>query len=161
MVSSRTRSRRRARSNRPRQLWACPKCGAQFLVANGYHSCGRFRLDDLFVRAEPHVRVLFDQFAAMVREAGDSKLIPQKTRAVFMTRMRFINVQVRRSHLLVGFVLRRRPAAGRFEKVETFSPRTHLASLRIESADDLNKSLHRVIAAAYQAGLHDLDRRSA
>jgi uncharacterized membrane protein len=157
MASSRTPTRQRSTPSRPRQLWTCPKCGAQFLVANGYHSCGRFRLDDLFVRAEPHVRVLFDRFAVMVREAGDSKLIPQKTRAVFMTRMRFINVQVRRSHLLVGFVLRRRPATGRFEKVETFSPRTHLASLRIESADELNPSLRRLIAAAYEAGLYDLD----
>jgi hypothetical protein len=141
----------------PRPLWTCTRCGAQFLVANSYHSCGRFRLDDLFVRAEPHVRPLFDRLAAMVREAGDSKLIPQKTRAVFMTRMRFINVQVRRSHLIVGFVLRRRPSHARFSKVETFSPRCHVAYVRFESASELDADVRRWIRGAYQAGLHELD----
>ena len=74
-----------------------------------------------------------------------------------MTRMRFINVQVRRSHLLVGLVLRRSPAPGRFEKVETFSPRTHLATLRIASAYELSQHLRRLIAAVYEAGLYGLD----
>lgn len=141
-----------------RPLWTCPRCAAQFLVANSYHSCGRFRLGDLFARAEPQVRPLFDRFAAMVREAGDSKLIPQKTRAVFMTRMRFINVQVRRSSLIVGFVLRRRPTSKRFTKVETFSPRSHVGYLRIQSPDDLDGDLRRWIGAAYRAGFYDVEK---
>lgn len=144
-----------ARRKRSRPLWTCPRCGWQFLVANTYHSCGRFRLDDLFLRAEPQVRLLFGRFQKMVREAGDSKLIPQKSRAVFMTRMRFINVQVRRSYLIVGFVLRRRPPDSRFSKVETFSPRSHVAYLQLRSSVDPDDDLRRWIAEAYDAGCHD------
>lgn len=148
----------RATLRSPRPLSTCARCGSQFLVANSYHSCGRFRLDDLFVRAEPHVRPLFDRFAEIVREAGDSKVIPQKTRAVFMTRMRFINVQIRRSYLIVGFILRRRPTSKRFSKVETFSPRSHAAYLRIQSPADLDAGVRRWIREAYQAGFYDLER---
>ena len=136
-------------------LWTCPRCDARFLVANTYHACGRFRLDDLFLRADPRVRSLFDGFATMVREAGDCKLIPQKTRAVFMARMRFINVQVRRSCLIAGFVLRRRPPDARFSKIETFSPRSHVAYLRLNEPADLNDDLRGWIAEAYNAGCHD------
>lgn len=141
-----------------RPLWRCPRCDAPFLVANSFHSCGRFKLDDLFLRAEPHVRLLFDRLAEMVRQAGDAKLIPQKSRAVFMTRMRFINVQVRRSHLVIGFVMRRRPAHPRFWRVETFSPRSHVAYLRVYSIDELNADVRRWIRAAHQAGRYELER---
>ena len=146
-------------SRRPRPLWTCRRCGAEFLVANSYHACGRFRLDDLFARSEPHVRDLFDRLERMVREAGDCKLIPQKSRAVFMTSMRFVNVQVRRTHLVVGFVMRERPADARFSKVETFSPRSHVAYVRLESPADLDANVRRWIRKAHEAGLYRLDNR--
>lgn len=146
-------------SRSPRPLWTCPRCGAQLLVANSYHSCGRFRLDDLFVRSEPLVRDLFDRFERMVRAAGDCTLIPQKTRVVFMTRMRFINVQVRRTHLVVGFVMRDRPGDARFSKIETFSPRSHVAYVRLHSPEDLDSDVRRWIRKAYRAGLYRLDNR--
>ena len=127
-------------------------------MANSSHSCGRFLLDDLFARAEPHVRPLFDRFAALVRQAGDSTLIPQKTRAVFMNRMRFINVQVRRTHLIVGFILRERPTDGRFVKIDAFPPRTHAAYVHLTSRADLDADLRRWIRRAYASGLDDLTR---
>jgi hypothetical protein len=88
----------------------------------------------------------------MVAAAGDATLIPQKTRAVFMTRMRFINIQVRRASLIVGFVLRERPSDARFFKVETFSPRTHVAYVRLATMEQLDAGLRRWIRQAYKAG---------
>jgi hypothetical protein len=136
-----------------RPLWTCPRCGAPFLVRNSSHSCGRFHLDDLFSRAEPHVRAIFDRFDRLVREAGESTLIPQKSRAVFTTRMRFINVQVRRSHLLVAFVLARRPASGRFSKIETMSPGTHVGYLPIRTDAEMDADVRRWIREAYAVGM--------
>jgi hypothetical protein len=150
----------RLRASR-RPLWTCPKCAAQFLIANSYHSCGRFRLDDLFVRADPPVRALFDRFARMVREAGDSKLVPQKTRAVFMSRMRFINVQVRRSALIVGFILRERPEDARFIRIDAFPPRTYACYVRFTTMSDLDGDVRRWIRQAYESGLDDLRRPRA
>jgi hypothetical protein len=48
-----------------------------------WHSCGKFSLDDLFARSQPHVRRIFDKFAKMVRACGPVHMIPQKTRVVF------------------------------------------------------------------------------
>jgi uncharacterized protein DUF5655 len=140
-----------------RPLWRCSLCGARFLVANSPHSCGTFNLDDLFLRAEPHVRETFDRLCQLVREAGDATLIPQKSRAVFMTRMRFINVQVRRSHLLVGFVMRKKPAHRRFWRVDTFSPRSHVAYLRVHAPGELDADVRGWIREAHRAGQYDLE----
>jgi hypothetical protein len=77
-----------------------------------------------------------------------------------MTRMRFINLQVRRSHLIVGFVLRRRPTSKRFSKIETFSSHSHVAYLTIRSPGELDGEVRRWVRAAYRAGFHDVERRA-
>ena len=86
-------------------LWTCPKCGAKFVSAHMWHSCGRYRLDDLFARSEPHVFKLFQRFRRMVEACGPSTMIPQKTRVVFMVRMRFAGATVRKTGLRVGLIL--------------------------------------------------------
>lgn len=89
-------------------LWACPKCGARFVSANMWHSCGRFRVEDLFARSEPHVFALYRRFKRMVERCGPVIEIPQKTRLVYMVRMRFAGFTVRKSGLRVGLILTRR-----------------------------------------------------
>ena len=76
-----------ARKLRP--LWRCPKCGARFVTRNMWHSCGKFTLETLFAKSEPQVLPLFKKFAALVRRCGRVTMIPQKTRVVFMDRVRF------------------------------------------------------------------------
>lgn len=98
------------------------------------------------------MRPLFDRLTDMVREAGDAVLVPQKTRAVFMTRMRFINVQVRRSHLVVGFILRRKPADRRFDRVEAYGARTYGAYLRVSALAEFDADVARWIREAYVTG---------
>ena len=107
-------------------LWTCPKCGAKFVSANMSHSCGRFALGALFARSEPHVFKLFQKLRTMVRACGRSTMIPQKTRVVFMVRMRFAGATVRKSHLRVGLILERRlPPDARLVQIESFGPRCH------------------------------------
>jgi hypothetical protein len=60
-------------------LWRCPKCGAQFVSANMWHSCGRFRVEDLFTKCEPQVFELYRRFKRMVERCGPVVEIPQKT----------------------------------------------------------------------------------
>jgi len=96
-------------------LWACPKCGARFVSANIWHSCGRFRVEDLFAKSEPHVFDLYRRFKRMVERCGPVIEIPQKTRLAGFT--------VRKSGLRVGLILTRRlPADPRLVKVEAFAP---------------------------------------
>jgi hypothetical protein len=80
-------------------LWTCPKCSAQFVSANMWHSCGRRSVEDLFARSDPHVFKLYLKFKRMVEGCGPVTMIPQKTRLVFMVRMRFAGFTVRKSGL--------------------------------------------------------------
>src|SRR4030095_3582672 len=123
-------------------LWTCPKCGAKFVSANMWHSCGRLALGALFAKSEPHVFKLFQKFRTMVRACGPSTMIPQKTRVVFMVRMRFAGATVRKTNLRVGLILERRlPDDPRLEKVETFAASCHGHYFRIDRPDQLDDSM--------------------
>jgi hypothetical protein len=134
-------------------LWTCPKCGARFVSANMWHSCGRFRLEDLFARSEPHVFELFQKFRRMVEACGPSTMIPQKSRVVFMVRMRFAGASVLKSCLRIGLILERAlPDDPRLQKIETFGPRSHGHYFRIDDGDQLDERMQRWIREAYDSG---------
>jgi hypothetical protein len=134
-------------------LWACPKCGARFVSANMWHSCGRFRVEDLFARSEPHVFALYRRFKRMVERCGPVIEIPQKTRLVYMVRMRFAGFTVRKSGLRVGLILTRRlPADPRLVKVETFGPHSIGHYFDIERPEQLDASMQRWVREAYDSG---------
>src|SRR5262245_54501589 len=123
-------------------LWTCPKCGAKFVSARMWHSCGRFELADLFAKSEPHVFETFNKFRRMVESCGPVTMIPQKTRVVFMVRMRFAGATVRKTSLRVGLILARKlPDDPRHEKAETFNPFCHAHYFRIDRANHLDASL--------------------
>jgi hypothetical protein len=134
-------------------LWTCPKCGAKFVSANMWHSCGRYRLEDLFAHSEPHVFELFQKLKRMVNACGPSTMIPQKTRVVFMVRMRFAGATVRKTGLRIGLILERRlPDDPRLEAIETFGPYSHGHYFRIDRADQLDSVMQRWIREAYDCG---------
>jgi uncharacterized protein DUF5655 len=135
-----------------RPLWKCPKCGERFTGTNMSHSCGKFSLDDLFARSEPHVRKTFHEYARLVRTCGPVRMIPQKTRVVFQARMRFAGATPRKSHLLCHFILSRKIDNPRFHKIETFNPRCHAHYLRVSEDAELDAEVARWLREAYEVG---------
>lgn len=118
-----------------------------------WHSCGRYRLDDLFARSEPHVFKLFQKLKRLVNACGPSTMIPQKTRVVFMVRMRFAGATVRKANLRVGLILERLiPADSRLEETETFSPYCHAHYFRIDREEQLDQTFQRWVREAYDSG---------
>ena len=133
-------------------LWQCPKCGERFVTANMWHSCGKYSLDDLFARSEPHVIRLFHRFAEMIRACGPVTMIPQKTRVVFQVRVRFGGCYPRKSHLLCALALPRVDNNPRFFKIEPYAPHFVGHSFRVYSEADLDADLQRLMREAYQVG---------
>jgi len=117
-----------------------------------WHSCGKYKLEALFVRSEPHVFPLFQEFAAVVQECGPVRMIPQKSRIVFMVRVRFAGCTVKKSHLDCGFLLTRRLDDPRIHEVITFSPRSYGHRVRVCSEKDLDARFRRWIREAYAYG---------
>jgi hypothetical protein len=119
-----------------------------------WHSCGRFRLEDLFVHSEAAVFALFQKFRRIVESCGPVTMIPQKTRVVFMVRMRFAGATVRKSNLRIGLILTRRLEPDpRFEKVEVFAPHSIGHYLRIERPEQLDDDVRRWVREAYDCGI--------
>ncbi len=135
-----------------KSLWRCPKCGERFVTRNMWHSCGKHSLKALFAHSEPHVFRLFQKFAAMVRACGPVHMIPQKSRVVFQVRVRFAGAQPRKSHLLIGFALRRKRNHPRFLDVISYTKTFHGAHVRIDSEKDLNAQVQRWLREAYTVG---------
>jgi hypothetical protein len=133
-------------------LWACPSCGARFTTRNSPHSCGTYDLDALFARSRPFVRRLYDRFLAIVRESGPVTVIPQKTRIALQVRMRFAALMPRKEDLKGHLVLARRHPSDRFERIDTYSPCSHVHVFRLRSADELDTGFRALIGEAYRVG---------
>ena len=101
----------------------------------------------------PHVFELFQTFRRKVQRCGPSTMVPQKSRVVFMVRMRFVNVTVRKSHLSVGLILERLLAADdRLVETQSFGPRCHAHYFKIERASQLDASMAALLREAYDSG---------
>lgn len=133
-------------------LWKCPKCGEQFVTANIWHSCGRYSAKDLFAKSEPNVRKAFRKLARMVRAWGPVRMIPQKTRLVFMTRVRFVAVYPRKRSLEIGIELPERHPSPRFHKIESYTKKMHGHYLRIHDESQLDAEVERWLRRSYLLG---------
>jgi len=130
-------------------LWQCPKCGAWFVSENLWHTCGTFSLEALFARSEPHVFQLFERYAEMVRACGPVIMVPQKTRVVFMVRVRFAGAVPRKAYLRCTFALPRPNPDPRFVKIETYNPRWHGHTLHARSQADLDDQVQAWLCESY------------
>lgn len=133
-------------------LWRCPKCGARLVTKNMWHSCGRYTLEELFARSEPHVFTLFEKFAGMVRACGPVTMVPQKTRVVFMVRVRFAAVYPRRTYILVGLGLSRTLDSARIKKREEYASHFIGHMMEIHSHEELDRELHGWLRESFAVG---------
>lgn len=133
-------------------LWRCPKCGNRFVTRNMWHSCGKYQLGALFAHCEPHVFRLFRKFEKMMRRCGPVTMIPQKTRIVFQTRVRFGGCYPRKSYLLCGLALPQVHIDPRFVKVNTYAPHFHGHLFRVESLEQLDRNIQNWMREAYTVG---------
>ena len=99
-------------------LWACPRCGHRFVTRNLWHSCSQHEVDAHFGGAEPGVRAAFDRLVELYEQCGPIVVIAQKSRIVFMVRVRFGGCQVRRDRLLGNVTLDRHVDSPRWTRVE-------------------------------------------
>jgi hypothetical protein len=135
------------------ELWICPRCGNAFAGRNMAHSCGVFDLDALFARSDPGVRGVFDRLADRVRALGEVTVIPQKTRATFQSRVRFLSVYPRRSALLAGIWLRHPIGNPRIRKVEHFGGSNYVHEVLLTDPAEIDDELMAWVREARDAGL--------
>jgi hypothetical protein len=128
-----------SRDSRP--LWICPECGARLVSRNLSHSCGLFTFEALFAGSEPPVRDAARALVAASRELGDVQVIPQKTRLVFVARVRFASLMPRKKWVVTGFALHRWVDSPRVIKTEDYGPRWRYHFLRVADATAIDDEL--------------------
>jgi Domain of unknown function (DUF5655) len=143
-----------AASNRSaqRRLWRCATCGRRFANRNQQHSCGLQGLERHFEGRSTEVRDIFNAFLRELQSLGRVRVLPEKTRIAFQSRMSFAQLTIRRNWVTGHLVLARRVASPKFTRVETISPRNHVHHFRLETLSDLGSELRVYMAEAYRVG---------
>ncbi len=133
-------------------LWVCPRCGHRFVSRNIWHSCGQYDLADHFEGKNPQLKALFDQLVAAAQDCGPVTVYAQKTRIVFMVRVRFGGVITRKNWLYFSLWLTRRVEHPQLHKVEVFGPRSFGLRFRLGHPDEIDDALRALICEAYAVG---------
>ena len=133
-------------------LWICPECGHEFVTANMWHSCGNYDLDTHFTNSEPHVRETFEAVVRATQTFGPVTVYAQKTRIVFMVRVRFGGVVTRRRWLNLSLWLTERVQHPRLVHTDVFGPRSYGMRFKLGSPDQVDEDLIRLIGHAYSVG---------
>jgi hypothetical protein len=141
------------RTKRP--LWKCPRCGAKLVTRNLWHACGRFSLKALFARSEPHVWRVYQEYVKAVRAIGPITVIPQKSRFVFMTRIRFAGGIPRKSYLDAHFLYPGPLRSPRITSSMKFSPHQYAHRVPLRTPRDLDTEFRGWLRTAYRVGMQE------
>jgi Domain of unknown function (DUF5655) len=134
-------------------LWKCSLCGREFANRNQTHTCAALQpLAAHFAGRDTTMEALFRSLLAMVRRNGPVTVLPEKTRIAFQTRMSFMAVAPRQTHLIGHFVFARRVPSPRFRKIETMSAKNVLHHFSLEGEDELDAEFESWIREAYAVG---------
>jgi hypothetical protein len=137
-----------------RPLWVCPECGRRFANANQTHACGALDLAHHFEGRSQAVRATYAAFVVLLEENGPVTVLPEQTRIAFQVRMSFAQLTLRRQWVTGHLVLARRVDDPVFTGVETYSPRNHVHTFRLDGPDQV-EGLRRWTPEAYAVGRQD------
>jgi Domain of unknown function (DUF5655) len=126
-----------------RPLWVCPECGRACANPNQTHTCAPLdlarHLEGHFAGRSDVVRATYAAFLSLLEENGPVTVLPEKTRIAFQVRMSFAQLTLRQRWATGHLVLARRVDDPAFTAVETYSPRNHVHTFRLDGPDEVRK----------------------
>jgi hypothetical protein len=136
-------------------MWTCPKCGHQFVIANIWHSCGNYELDDHFQGKDPRIREVFDAWRGLAEACGQVTVYAQKSRIVFQVRVRFGGAVIRKRYVDAALWLMRGVEHPRLARTESFGSLGYGHHFRLETCEDLDEDLAALMREAYAIGCQE------
>jgi hypothetical protein len=125
------------------------------VTRNLWHSCVRVPVAAHFAGRDPIVRATYRRFLHAARRYGPVTAYAQKSRIVFMTRVRFAGVTTRSRHLNAHLWLERPVEHPRLARVEHVGPHVWVHTFRLAHPDDVDAVLVRLMGEAYAVGRRD------
>ncbi len=98
---------------------------------------------------DPVVRTLFDELRSAVEAAGPATMYPQKSRIVFMDRVRFCAAMTRKHSLLFHLWLKRRAEHPLLVDVEDMGKIGWICRFRLTEPGQIDGALRALIEEAY------------
>jgi hypothetical protein len=132
-----------------RSLWTCPKCRHRFVTRNLWHSCVRIPLRNHFRGRAARLYPAFRAWAALARTCGPVTIYAQKSRIVIQARVRFAGATVHAGYLDATLWLKRRAEHPRLRRTESFGALGYGLHFRLETPDDIDPGLARLMHEAY------------
>lgn len=135
------------------ELWACPQCGKQFVTANTFHSCGNHSIEEFMAGKSEVAWAYWDRLNQMVGTCGPYTVVANKTRLVFMVRVRFAGITaVSDRGMSMSFWLKEQIASPRFRRVDHYTKSDFGHHLRVASLAELDDELQEWLCRSYEVG---------
>lgn len=137
-----------------RPLWTCPRCRHRFVTRNLWHSCVRIPLRTHFRGRAAHLFPTFQAWVRLARSCGPVTVYAQKSRIVIQARVRFAGAVVRTGYLDATLWLKRPIRHPRLRRLESYGSQGWGAYFKLESPDDIDAALGRLMREAYHLARH-------
>jgi hypothetical protein len=148
-----------------RPLWRCPKCGRTFVTRNMAHSCRRLSVADHLAGKPPKILALYEYLHHRVRQIGPVTIDSQGRAIAFQVRARSIGVTPHERWVDLTLWLKSDASHPRVRRVEDYGALGRILHFRLESEEDIDPVLMRLLREAYavgaQRGLTQARRRAA
>lgn len=88
-------------------MWICPKCSRTFRTLHQAHSCNVSDLEEHFQKKPEFLREIFNLLLDEVDHIGETSLSIVRSAIFLKKQSTYLEIKVRKDHLLVGFYLAR------------------------------------------------------
>jgi hypothetical protein len=134
-------------------MWTCPKCKAQFVQKNLWHSCGDYSVEGFLKGKSERGKELFWFFVHEYQKIGPIILHPVKGRVAFMVKVRFSGVNTVGDDFIEGsFWLKEKMDSEKFFKIEHLSGNDYIHRFRIHDESFIDKEFLKYMKMAYAIG---------
>lgn len=137
------------------EQWTCPDCGRSFANANQSHACVTLTLNDVLLDATPLAVELYRAVESALRDCGDYRIHPQKTRIAFITTMSFAGVRLANRWIDLDFITASPIDDERIRRVVLYGPTSFGNTVRISAQEDIDDALRGWLGLAYRRGLQE------
>ncbi len=132
-------------------LWTCPKCGAQFVTENQWHSCGEATLGEWLDHLGPRGLALYNRFEQMIAACGEYHVAPAKTRIAFLGRVRFATItKISERGMTWSFALPHALESDRIERIEEVVAGWYVHWVNVVDSTQLDAQTEKWIEESYR-----------
>lgn len=133
-------------------MWTCSECGRSFTNRNQAHACQTTTVEDYLAGKTALVVSIYETVVEALRDAGEFRIHPQKTRIAFISRMTFGGVALGMQWADLSLTLPEPLDDRRIRKLELYGPTSWGHSIRLQAPEDVDDDVRSWLREALRRG---------